>query len=148
MHVAAHTGMTPTGAAHTGITPAGVAHTASAGAQAAAQPRLVKAAHEFEAQLMQELMKPLTRGGAPGDENGDKDSEDGGGLGSAGALGEFASEAMARAVSEQGGFGIANRIIAQLSHRSEADASRLGNECEQERENGKEHLRPKIKNLR
>jgi hypothetical protein len=26
------------------------------------QPRLVRAAHEFEAQMMKELMKPLTRG--------------------------------------------------------------------------------------
>ncbi len=140
MHVAAQTGMMP----------AGAAQMAAAGAQAAAQPRLVKAAHEFEAQLMQELMKPLTRGGAPGCENGDgdgdADSDDDGGLGSAGALGEFASESMARAMSEHGGFGIANQIIAQLSRRSNADSSRLGNESEQGREIGKEHLRSKIKN--
>ena len=72
------------------------------------QPRLVKAAHEFEAQMMKELMKPMTGGGAL---TGDEDSS-----GSGSALGEFASEALGRALSEEGGFGIANRIVHYLSH--------------------------------
>jgi len=72
-----------------------------------APPRLERAAHEFEAQMMKELMKPLSDGGAlPG---GDEDS------GSGGALGAFASEALARAVSERGGLGIANAIVHQLA---------------------------------
>ena len=68
----------------------------------APQPRLVRAAHEFEAQMMKELLKPMT----------DADGLDGRGrrlgFGSGGALGEFASEALGQALSEQGGFGIAN----------------------------------------
>jgi Rod binding domain-containing protein len=75
------------------------------------QPRLVRAAHEFEAQMMKELMKPLNRGNAltGSDDDDDEDS------GSAGALGEFAAEALGRALSEQGGFGIASSIVKQLS---------------------------------
>jgi Rod binding domain-containing protein len=73
------------------------------------QPRLVKAAHEFEAQMMNELLKPLTASeGLTGDEDG--------GLGSAGALGGFASEALGRALSEHGGLGIADSIVRSLSH--------------------------------
>jgi Rod binding domain-containing protein len=75
------------------------------------QPRLVRAAHEFEAQMMKELIKPLNEGNSltGSDEDGDADS------GSGGALGEFASEALGRALSEGGGFGIATSIVKQLS---------------------------------
>jgi Rod binding domain-containing protein len=73
------------------------------------QPRLAKAAHEFEAQMMNELLKPLTASdGLTGD-------EDDAGLGSAGALGAFASEALGRALSEHGGLGIADSIVHSLS---------------------------------
>jgi Rod binding domain-containing protein len=65
-------------------------------AQATPQPRLVKAAHEFEAQMMSELMKPmLSDTSITGDDDADSDSGAGSGAG--------------------GGFGIANRIIKQLS---------------------------------
>ena len=76
--------------------------------RARVQPRLVRAAHEFEAQMMKELLRPMTSANAL---TGEDDDEGGGG-----ALGEFASEALGRALSEQGGFGMANRIIADLSH--------------------------------
>lgn len=79
----------------------------------AAQPRLVNAAHEFEAQMMKELLKPMAAGATDpltGEETGeDQDS------GSGSALGEFAAEALGRALSERGGLGIANKIIGQLS---------------------------------
>ena len=77
-----------------------------------AQPRLVRAAHEFEAQMMKELMKPMTSGSSltGADEDADGDS------GSGAALKEFASEALGRALSERGGFGIASRIVQELSH--------------------------------
>ena len=38
------------------------------------------------------------------------------GAGSNGALGEFASETLGQGLSERGGFGIADRIIQELSH--------------------------------
>ena len=77
-------------------------------AQAAPPSRLVSAAHEFEAQMMKELMKPMTNASALTGEDDDS--------GSAGALGEFASEALARALSDHGGLGIAKQIIKELSH--------------------------------
>jgi Rod binding domain-containing protein len=80
------------------------------------QPRLVRAAHEFEAQLMKELLKPLTTGDGligSGDETGSNS-----------ALGDYAGEALGRALSDQGGFGIASRIIAQVS---QSGGSQSGN---------------------
>ena len=76
------------------------------------QPRLVRAAHEFEAQMMKELLKPMT--GTDGLTGEDEDA--GGGGGSNGALGEFASEALGQALSQRGGFGIANSIVRDLSN--------------------------------
>jgi Rod binding domain-containing protein len=86
------------------------AATGQSGSQTTPQPRLVHAAHEFEAQMMQELLKPMTSG------NGLDGEESGGGSGSGGALAEFASEALGWALSERGGFGIANGIVRDLSH--------------------------------
>jgi len=80
--------------------------------QVTPQPRLVRAAHEFEAQMMNELMKPLTHGSSLTGEDDDSDP----GSGSGGALGQFATEAMGKALSEHGGFGIASSIIKDLSH--------------------------------
>src|ERR1039458_5762818 len=86
--------------------------TAGTGDAATPQPRLVRAAHEFEAQMMKELLKPMT--GSDSLTGADEDS--GTDSGSGGALGEFASEALGRALSEQGGFGIAHRIAQDPFH--------------------------------
>lgn len=79
------------------------------GSKLAPDPRLVRAAHEFEAQMMKELLKPMTSDSLPG-------SDDENGEGSGGALGEFASESLGKALSTQGGFGLANRIVQDVSH--------------------------------
>jgi Rod binding domain-containing protein len=71
--------------------------------------RLERSAHEFEASLMAELLKPLQeKDGLTGEDTGE------GGVGSGGALAGFASESLAQTISERGGFGIANRILHQL----------------------------------
>jgi Rod binding domain-containing protein len=89
------------------------------------QPRLVRAAHEFEAQMMKELLKPMTAGvGLTGE---DEDA----GSGAGGALGEFASESLGRALSERGGLGIAHAIVGDLSHS--------GNKTVREQVTGKAH---------
>lgn len=80
-------------------------------------PKLVHAAHEFEAQMMKELLKPLTSGSTLTGEDDDSSS------GSGGALGEFASESLARGLSEHGGFGVANRIVRELSHPGSASGA-------------------------
>jgi Rod binding domain-containing protein len=72
-------------------------------------PRLERSAHEFEASLMAELLKPLQEGDGLTGEDSDE-----GGAGSGGALAGFASQSLARSISERGGFGIADRILHQL----------------------------------
>ncbi len=95
MHTMAAATVASTGAATVAMTPS---------------PRLVHAAHEFEAQMMQELLKPMTSGdGLDGEDSGSAS-------GSSGALGSFASESLGQALSEHGGFGIASGIVRQLSH--------------------------------
>jgi Rod binding domain-containing protein len=87
--------------------------------QSMLEPRLVQSAHEFEAQMMKELLQPLTSGGTLF--SGDDDDSDG--AGSTGALGSFASQALGQALSESGGFGIANKIIGELSQHGTAPNS-------------------------
>jgi len=98
---------------------------ASAAARdAALDPKLVAAAHQFEASLMSELLKPLNSGDVFGGDGGGDGGDDGGGGtgigadglaasadGSAGALMGFASEALAKALSDRGGLGIARRVL-------------------------------------
>ena len=78
------------------------------------QPRLVRAAREFEAEMMKELLQPMTTSGLSDDEDDAR---------SGSAMVGFASEALGRAVSAQGGFGIANRILADLSRSGTAPTS-------------------------
>lgn len=81
--------------------------------------KLARSAHEFEASLMAELLKPLQGGDALTGED-----SDGGGAGSGGALAGFASESLARAISEKGGFGIADRILHQLESANAASTKK------------------------
>lgn len=70
-----------------------------------AQPRLVNGAREFEAQMMKELIRPVTR-----------PDQDDNGMEPEGALKDLAGEMLGQSLSRAGGFGIASRIIASLSH--------------------------------
>jgi len=72
-------------------------------------PRLKPAAHEFEACLMKEFLQPLQH-----DALFDDGKDDAGGDGSGNALMSFGSEALARAISERGGSGIATKIIGHF----------------------------------
>lgn len=71
-------------------------------------PRLVSAAHEFEASLMKEFLKPLQQD-TLFSEDGSSDGEET--SGSAATLMNYGSEVMAKAISEHGGFGIAREIL-------------------------------------
>lgn len=86
------------------------------------QPRLAQAAHEFEAQLMKELLKPMTAGAT---EDGDESD-----AGSGGVLADFATEALGQALSRQGGLGIATNILHSLSwnEKDTRDSSHPGTE--------------------
>lgn len=68
-------------------------------------PKMENAAHQFEASLMQELFAPLQK------HSSDSEDESSGGD----ALMSFASAAMARAISDAGGFGIARQIISHFN---------------------------------
>ena len=96
----------------------------------APQPRLVRAAHEFEAAMMKELMAPLSSGD---DSLGGGDEE-----GSSSALNSFAQEALGKALSEHGGFGIANSIIKKLS----AQSNHSGNPSVPGKSGGNAHISP------
>lgn len=88
---------------------------ATAGGSAPPDPRLKPAAHEFEACLMKEFLEPLQHDALFSDS---KDGDNGDGEGSGSALMSFGSEALAKAISERGGFGIATKIIDQFGQRS------------------------------
>jgi Rod binding domain-containing protein len=96
------------------VTPAAAG--ADGSGAAAPNPKLVRATHEFEAQMMKELLKPMTAGGSLTGEDDGADADLSSGSGSGSALSEFASEALGKALSERGGFGIADRIVRDLSH--------------------------------
>lgn len=77
------------------------------GAVRAVDPRLKPAAHEFEASLMKELLEPMEH-----DPLFQKDGNSADGSGN--ALTGFGTEALAKAISDRGGFGIATKILAQF----------------------------------
>jgi Rod binding domain-containing protein len=82
-------------------------------------PKLKSAAHEFEASLMQEFLKPLQH-----DPLFDSGDEGGSGVeGSSGALMSFGSEALAKAISERGGFGIATKILDHFRTHNETSSA-------------------------
>jgi Rod binding domain-containing protein len=83
----------------------------SATSAAAMNPRLKPAAHEFEACLMKEFLEPLQHDSLFAE---NRDGEGGSSESSNGALMSFGSEALAKAISERGGFGIATKIIGHF----------------------------------
>jgi flagellar protein FlgJ len=88
--------------------------------------RLVSAAHQFEASMMNELMKPLM-------ENSLFEAEDANSLaghesGGSNALMGFASEAFARSLSDHGGLGIARQIIDRLRDRPDGPGFQMKKE--------------------
>ena len=84
------------------------AATSVSGGRGSDNLKLTSAAHEFEASLMKEFLKPLEHDSLfseqnPGETDTDEDSDS--------ALMSFGSQAMATAISERGGFGIATMIL-------------------------------------
>jgi len=86
------------------ISPAKMGHTSPDSLDALRPARLVHAAQEFESYLMKELTAPLVKRDCLAEES---DQEEG----SSGALGEFAANALAQALSRDGGLGIAEQVL-------------------------------------
>jgi hypothetical protein len=125
--------------------PAGARSSAAAGRDARLEPGLVSAAHQFEASLMQELLRPL--GSDPLFDEDGREGEDGlGGLdspaeGSGGALASFGSEALARALSEKGGIGIARRVLDHFEASAAGEDGRPGSGGKRRSEESAENRR-------
>jgi flagellar protein FlgJ len=71
--------------------------------------KLVDAAQQFEATMLQELLKPMQHGQSSwGDEDKSEDS-------ASDTISGFGTEAIAKAISKDGGFGIARRVVEQVT---------------------------------
>jgi Rod binding domain-containing protein len=71
--------------------------------------KLADGARQFEAMMLQEMLKPLKFGDAPGSGDGDEEG------GANGTLQSYGTEALAKSIASQGGFGIARKIIQQVT---------------------------------
>ncbi|ACO31445.1 putative flagellar protein [Acidobacterium capsulatum ATCC 51196] len=78
-------------------------------------PRLKPAAHAFEASLMQELLKPMEKDPLFSDSSASGGGLDGGGA-DAGmdTMSSLSTQALARALSDHGGLGLATEVLQQV----------------------------------
>jgi Rod binding domain-containing protein len=73
------------------------------------QAKLVDAAQQFEATMLQELLKPMQHGQSSwGDEEKSEDS-------ASDTISGLGTESIAKAISKGGGFGIARRVVEQVT---------------------------------
>src|ERR1700749_4010999 len=78
------------------------------GVGAQKQAKLVDAAQQFEATMLQELLKPLQHGQSSWEgESSDDTASD--------TISSFGTEAIAKAISRGGGFGIAKQIVSKVT---------------------------------
>jgi peptidoglycan hydrolase FlgJ len=75
----------------------------------AKQAKLVDAAQQFEATMLQELLKPMQHGQDSwgGEEKSDDTASD--------TISSFGTESIAKAISQGGGFGIAKQIVSKVT---------------------------------
>ena len=73
------------------------------------QAKLVDAAQQFEAAMLQELLKPMQHGQSSwgGEEKSDDTASD--------TISSFGTEAIAKAISKGGGFGIAKQVVSKVT---------------------------------
>jgi Rod binding domain-containing protein len=73
------------------------------------QAKLVDAAQQFEAAMLQELLKPMQHG--QGNWGAEEKSDDT----ASDTISSFGTEAIAKAISKGGGFGIAKQIVSKVT---------------------------------
>jgi Rod binding domain-containing protein len=73
------------------------------------QAKLADAAQQFEAAMLQELLKPMQHGQSSwgGEEKNDDTASD--------TISSFGTEAIAKAISKGGGLGIAKQIVSKVT---------------------------------
>jgi flagellar protein FlgJ len=81
----------------------------TSGIEGQKQAKLVDAAQQFEATMLQELLKPMQHG--QNSWGGEEESNDS----ASDTISSFGTEAIARAISKGGGFGIAKQIVSKVS---------------------------------
>ncbi|GGA56148.1 hypothetical protein GCM10011507_04300 [Edaphobacter acidisoli] len=82
-------------------------------ADRAKQAKLVDAAQQFEATMMQELLKPFSNSqDSWGIDAQDSDA-------GADTMSSFGTEAMAKAIAKNGGLGIARQVIQQVTQENQ-----------------------------
>ncbi len=92
-----------------------VTQAASTPADKVQQNKLVAGAHEFEAMLLQQMLKPLQFGEAAGaDAETDSDGNSGG---ANDTIRSLSVEAVSKAIAQAGGVGIARQIIQQVNQQ-------------------------------
>jgi Rod binding domain-containing protein len=89
-------------------------------AENTASPQLRQAANEFEANFLQELLKPLSDDAMFGS------GDDGDTSGSMGTISSIAAQALADGIAKDGGLGIAKRVLAELTPVEAAESSKNG----------------------
>ena len=73
--------------------------------------KLVDAAQQFEAMLLQEMLKPMqSKEGSWDEGEGDKSGRD------SETLSSYGTEAVARAIAKGGGLGIAKQVVQKVWH--------------------------------
>lgn len=99
-----------------------IARPAVTGADTQKQAKLVDAAQQFEAMLMQEMLKPMKAGqdGWGGEDKNDDAAAD--------TISGFGTEAVAKAIAKGGGLGIARQVVRQvtLEHQRNSDTKTAG----------------------
>jgi len=92
--------------------------TASPKTDAIQQAKLVDGAHDFEAMLLQQMLKPLQFGEAAG---ADADTDGDGNSGSANdTIRSMGVDAISKAIAQGGGVGIARQIVQQVNRQHES----------------------------
>jgi flagellar protein FlgJ len=89
-------------------------------ASAQQHAKLVDAAQQFEAMLLQEMLKPMqSKEGSWGGDDAEK--TDGGGD----TLSSYGTEAVARAIAKGGGLGIAKQVVQKVWHEKSKNSSEI-----------------------
>jgi flagellar protein FlgJ len=96
-----------------------ISNQADSGIEARKKAKLVDAAQQFEGMMLQEMLKPM-RGGQDswgGDVKNDEDS-------ASDTISSFGTEALAKSISQKGGFGIAKKVISQVEQEHQRNSEK------------------------
>jgi Rod binding domain-containing protein len=87
--------------------------------EAQKQVKLVDAAQQFEAAMLQELLKPMQHGQSSwgGEEKSDDTASD--------TISSFGTEAIAKAISKGGGFGIAKQVVSKVTLEHQKNSQKI-----------------------